>query len=246
MWARLVWRLTLALGLLFGAAGLGAAGYGAARYGDIIAYVSAGDIFVLDVESGRAYNLTRYPYPDNFPSWSPDGRQLAFISWRRGSNLYLIGADGRGLRRLVPNANVATSPPRWSSDGRFLAVQTFFPNPDTIALVDVQGGRWLADTEAPSWADFATRSPDGHSSLFSAIVGGNSDIFRADAHTPPRNLTQHRAWDDQPAWSPDGRRIAFISQRSGAADLYIMDADGGNVRRLTYTPSAEAYPTWRP
>src|SRR5215207_3149738 len=49
----------------------------------------------------------------------------------------------------------------------------------------------------------------------------------------PLNLTQNQAWDDRPAWSPDGTKIAFTSDRSGGWALYVMNATGSGVRRLT-------------
>ena len=52
--------------------------------------------------------------------------------------------------------------------------------------------------------------------------------------------------DGSPAWSPDGARLAFYSERDGNADIYVMDADGGNLRRLTADASDEGYPSWSP
>ena len=57
-------------------------------------------------------------------------------------------------------------------------------------------------------------------------------------------LTDHAAADYDPAWSPDGSRILFVSERDGNAELYVMDANGGNLQRLTHTPEWESWPTW--
>lgn len=54
------------------------------------------------------------------------------------------------------------------------------------------------------------------------------------------------ARDGSPSWSPDGSRIVFYSEREGNAEIYVMDADGGNQKRLTSTPSDEGYPMWSP
>lgn len=59
-------------------------------------------------------------------------------------------------------------------------------------------------------------------------------------------LTSNAVADSNPAWSPDGRQIAFASSRTGAGDIYLMDADGSNVRRLTTSGAPECQPTWSP
>ena len=60
-----------------------------------------------------------------------------------------------------------------------------------------------------------------------------------------RNLTRHPASDALPNWSPDGSQIAFDSDRDGDLNVYVMDADGGNIRQLTRTKFATA-PKWSP
>ena len=50
----------------------------------------------------------------------------------------------------------------------------------------------------------------------------------------------------QPAWSPDGEKIAFSSNPDGNGDIFVMDADGSNIRRLTHTPDGEQFPSWSP
>ena len=63
----------------------------------------------------------------------------------------------------------------------------------------------------------------------------------------PRNLTNHPGEDDDPAWSPAGTAIAFTSDRTGTQNLYLMDVDGTNVRRLTQNEDdIETEPAWSP
>jgi dipeptidyl aminopeptidase/acylaminoacyl peptidase len=52
--------------------------------------------------------------------------------------------------------------------------------------------------------------------------------------------------DGSPAWSPDGTRLAFYGERGGNSDIYVMSADGTDVRRLTRDASDEGYPSWSP
>lgn len=78
--------------------------------------------------------------------------------------------------------------------------------------------------------------------------GGRLSIFRVDADgTDTVNLTPGSTAENiEPSWSPDSFRIAFTSSRTGNGDIYVMDFDGGNVRRLTNDAAAERHPTWSP
>ena len=88
----------------------------------------------------------------------------------------------------------------------------------------------------------------GHRFLTTSVRTGNTEIFCVDPYTGTasnltRNPVSHQRY---PSWSPDGARIAFTSDRDGAYNLYVMDADGGNVRQLTYelAPRVVYFPNW--
>jgi plastocyanin len=78
--------------------------------------------------------------------------------------------------------------------------------------------------------------------------GGQFSIFRVDADgSDALNLTPGNSSNNlEPSWSPDSFRIAFTSTRTGNGDIYVMDFDGGNVRRLTNGAAGERHPTWSP
>jgi Tol biopolymer transport system component len=77
-------------------------------------------------------------------------------------------------------------------------------------------------------------------------VDDNIEIFVLDVETGERaNLTNHPARDVWPAWSPDGSTIAFVSERDNPkGDIYLMDADGSNLRRLTESDLTELMLAW--
>ncbi len=94
-------------------------------------------------------------------------------------------------------------------------------------------------------------------SAFPGLVGnlacqssrtGGVDVWAFDpggTELNPTRLTDNPAFDGRPRYSPDGRQIAFESNRGGTTEIYIMDADGSNVRRLTFT-GANSSPAWSP
>lgn len=97
-----------------------------------------------------------------------------------------------------------------------------------------------AQSDEP-FARFPSVSPDGSSIAFS---------YQGDIWTVPSaggravRLTVHEAYESKPKWSPDGGKIAFISDRHGNDDLFVMDADGGNITLLTYHSTSDELTGW--
>jgi serine/threonine protein kinase/Tol biopolymer transport system component len=106
----------------------------------------------------------------------------------------------------------------------------------------VAGFKGLTDLEGSE--SYPSLSPDGRRLLYVKSINGNADIYLQDlASGARRDLTAGSPADDtHPAWSPDGRQIAFRSEREGGG-LFVMDAAGGAVTRLTY---AGYHPAWSP
>jgi Tol biopolymer transport system component len=181
------------------------------------------------------------------PSWSPDGRRIAFQSPRTdGGDIYVMNADGSGKRSLTRNPSFDASP-LWSPDGRWIAfgrgiccsanLELYAVDPDGKVL------RRLAMNLAPeggvSW------SPDGSKLAFGGDEMTTGEIYVVNANgSGLRRLTHSPRNDFAPAWSPDGRRILFGRSLGRPfeccpdIETYVMDADGRNERKLAYPPDA--------
>jgi Tol biopolymer transport system component len=108
---------------------------------------------------------------------------------------------------------------------------------------DGTGRKYVTTGYAPNW------SPDGGKMTFHRSPdGGDSAIYTADAGGMDEEpLTGNGTdFDADPAYAPGGGRIVFSSNRDGDYDLYIMDADGTDVRQLTNAPGSDVAPDWRP
>ncbi len=112
----------------------------------------------------------------------------------------------------------------------------------TLGVVDavttmVFEGRFDWD---PSW------SPDSTKLVWSSLRDLNLELYTADNQPDavPVRLTNHPARDWFASWSPDGTRIAFASDRAGNEDIYVMNADGTNLRQLTDHPANDIFPVW--
>ena len=91
---------------------------------------------------------------------------------------------------------------------------------------------------------------DGRVELIDAYLMVNHILGQSDSSSldpsAPVNLSNHFRDDWDPAWSPDGSQIAFVSDRDGNSEIYVMDADGENLTRLTNDPGDDYGPTWSP
>ena len=205
-------------------------------------------IYLMDISGENVRQLTKGVAQDSNPSWSPDGKRIAFSSKRGDGGIYVMDADGENIRLLTDRPEIAIGP-AWSPDGKQIA---FYARPPgvlgDIYVMDSDGNNIRRLTIRPDGCDLhPTWSPDGKQIAFAA--GGRQrvdfDIYVMDADGGNiRPLTDDRASDNDPAWSPDGRQIAFRSSRAGGG-IYVMDANGKNVRRLTFFEE-DQHPAWSP
>ena len=183
------------------------------------------------------------------------GGRIVFASNREGGlfQLYEIGADGSGLRRLTSPGSFNDLAPVVSPDGEWIAwqreiaraggsidaMEIWVMRPDgSDARALVQNGSF---NETPRWL------PDGSAVVYASRVTGNWEIFRADLDgQEPVNLSNHPLADQYPAVAPDGSRIAFHTNRDVNFEIYTMRADGSEQRNASRDPGEDRFATWTP
>ena len=218
---------------------------------DVIRETAQYDISVMDADGSNSLRLTDSAGNDQYPSWSPGGTTIAFVSDRdhedRTNDVYTINADGSGLRRLTDYKSRKFRL-RWSPDGKRVAFQSRRQGEDSdVFVMGSDGSNLLRLTDNPGDVWDAVWSPDGQRIAFESDRDGNDEIYvmGADGSNPQR-LTVDSAYDIDPAWSPDGQRIAFTSNRGGSFDVYTIRFDGSDLVRLTDDPGHDSDPSWSP
>jgi dipeptidyl aminopeptidase/acylaminoacyl peptidase len=181
---------------------------------------------------------------DYSPRWSPDGRQLAFISERGEKNQLFVAPIGGGEARQVTKAKWGISSPAWSPDGKRIAYAA-------------RTGKWIDPKERKGAEKNAPRVLRGLRYKLDGV--GFFDerrlhLFVCDVATGEARQITAGDWDDeQPAWSPDGKTIVFVSDRERdrhnrhwRTDVWRVSASGGKATRLTRALGSAAHPTYSP
>jgi Tol biopolymer transport system component len=207
--------------------------------GNQIAYTAHTDgdeeIFVMDADGRNRTRLTRSPGKDSHPVFSPDGTRIAFLSQRSGRSKIFVKDRRSGEAEPLTKDHVSETSPAWHPSGAKIAYTSRIgKGPWAISVCSFGGSPERLTTGGAS--DYGpVWSPDGLRIAFlSTRDGGKPEIYvcNADGGNPVR-LTSNAFTEAHPAWSPDGFRIAFTSYRNRSGHVFVMDADGGNERKLT-------------
>jgi Tol biopolymer transport system component len=232
--------------------------------GGAIAFVSNRDgnpeIYVMNANGSELQRLTQETLRDGGPAWSPDGRKIAFERWvDHHPDIYVMNADGSGQRSLTTGSGIDVLPV-WSPDGRKIAFvrRVAFggqPRPsgppgfhivfrNYLYVVNADGGglRMLTRDQAHDLLLPPVWSPNGRT------IRLGRTVVNADGNGL---LTLPRSIPASGVWSPDRRKIAFVSfSQTGPPppnyDVYVVNADGSGLRRLTRNPAYDSNPLWSP
>ena len=216
---------------------------------------SATDLYVLELPDGRPERLTFDGLTIDGLAWTADGREIIFSSRRGGSfnSLWRIGRRGGTPERVSAFGEDVISP-AISRDGSRLAYTRRLDDMNIWEFgLDGAGhvtskAPLLASTFRDSDPDY---SPDGRRIAFTSGRNGSFGIWVSNSDgTNPRLLFDGGPYvTGSPRWSPDGRRIVFDTRakdpaKVGNPSIWMVDADGGQLRRLTEAATGDVAPSW--
>ncbi|MET4580311.1 Tol-Pal system beta propeller repeat protein TolB [Ottowia thiooxydans] len=197
-------------------------------------------LWVADSDGENAQAALSSPEPIISPSWSPDGLQLAYVSFESRKPVIYVHDVSSGKRRLLANFRGSNSAPTWSPDGRNLAVTLSRDGGSQLYLISASGGEPRRLTQSQSIDTEPVFSPDGSNIYFVSDRGGAPQIYRMSASGgAAQRVSFSGNYNVSPSISPDGRWLAYISRVGGAFKLQVMELASGNVASITDTTDDE-------
>lgn len=215
-----------------------------------IAFASGGDIWTVAASGGAARLLVSHPASETRPLYSPDGKQLAFISTRTGNgDIYVLTLGNGELKRLTFD-DTTDQLDAWSRDGKWIYFSS--SSRDISGMNDVMRVSAAGGTPMQVSGDrytsefFSAPSPDGKTIAFAArgISSGQwwrkghshideSEIWLWHDGGSYEQLTERGAKQQWPMWSADGRTIFFVSDRSGAQNIWSRPVGNAQAKQVT-------------
>jgi len=203
---------------------------------------------------------------DSGPAWGPRGGRLVFernLPYWGSDRMRLMSVSSRGGRPTVLTSGPLDAMPAFAPNGRRIAFTRVTPSGAGLFTVDARG-RHLTPLLSDGIDLSAAWSPDGRTIAFSRLASPDrpleeATLYLADADgTHVRSLGAAPVHGLSPAWSPDGKRLAFVSfadeneprcpvaSCGPSGELYVINADGRGLTRLTRSRADDEHPTWSP
>jgi Tol biopolymer transport system component len=199
-------------------------------------------LYLMDADGTNQRRLTDKGFRDLPPTWSPDGKQLAYTMEERG----LLS-----LRRynLLSERDVRIgvgSSPRWSPNGKQLLFECVRDEAATLCLISPDGADEVRLTKGPEQGLAAAWSPDG---TRVAYFASREDRAELRAVTVDQKMSYLLAsvegpWESPPSWSPDGKWLTFAVGPAPKRVVYEVDDQGHSLRKLA--TDGACYPVWQP
>ncbi|MCU1242721.1 MAG: amidohydrolase [Candidatus Acidoferrum typicum] len=230
--------------------------------GRTIVFDLVGHLYTVGIGGGTAMPITSGFSFENQPRFSPDSKQIVYVSDRSGAdNLWISKIDGSGAKRLTNDIDTMFTSPTWTPDGRYILVSRLKPKGYGTALevwmYDVKGGSGIVvvpskgtDAAPGQIAMGAVSSPDGRYVYYETRAGGFSEnpkwhIARRDLQTgEAQTITNDVGGAFRPALSPDGTKLVYATHYDSSTALRLRNLATGEERWLKYPVQRDSQDAW--
>ena len=205
------------------------------------------DIWSINADGTGLQQLTSIFGQDTYPTWSPDGSQIAFsTNWLGNSEIYVVNADGSGLHNITNNMENQDTAPAWSPDGTKIAylaqTSNSSPNVQHIWVMDADGSEQRR-TWPPTFTSRPDWSPDSSRIAYSAGCGGGSACIHVMDRDGTNDQVVHTGAATNPKWSPDATKFVVTIGQA----IATMNVDGtGSVTIAPNFGWGQEDPDWGP
>jgi TolB protein len=215
-----------------------------------IAYVTQAaqrhTLWVADSDGEGAQVALASAEPIISPAWSPDGRELAYVSFETRKPVVYSQDVATGQRRPIASYKGSNSAPAWAPDGQQIAAVLTRDGLSQIYAMNRSGNNLRRLTTSAGIDTEPAFTPDGRSIYFVSDRGGSPQIYRMSAAGgAAERVTFSGSYNISPAVSPDGRWLAYVTRDGGAFRLQLMELASGTVTTLTTTAHDES-PSFAP
>ena len=201
-------------------------------------------LVISDADGQNIRNAMNSGEPIISPSWSPDGKKVAYVSFEDRKPVIYVHELATGRRIALSNQKGNNSAPAWSPDGRKLAISLSKDGNTQIYSINVDGTGLQRLTRGNTIDTEPQYSADGRYIYFTSDRGGNPQIYRMSAEGEQaegvRRVTYKQGFVTSPRTSPDGKYLAYIANIGGAYRLYILNLATGDAQALTDGTSDES------
>jgi TolB protein len=206
--------------------------------------------YILEVSDQDGFNprplIVSYD-PIMSPAWSPNGRQIAYVSFEnRRASIYVEDVT-TGARHIVSQYRGINGAPAWSPDGRKLAVVLSKDGSPNIYVLDLASHQltqmtrdWSINTE-PAW------SRDGHSLIFTSNRGGGPQIYQLNLATRAISRVSYDGdYNARASFTTEGNHLVMLHREGGIFNIGLLDLDGGSFKLLTNSGADNESPSAAP
>jgi TolB protein len=217
-----------------------------------IAYVTrAGQRYTLRVADADGENgqvALNSGQPIISPAWSPNGKELAYVSFERQKAVVFVHNVASGERRAIADFRGSNSAPAWAPDGERLAVTLSREGGSQLYSIGRNGGDPRRLASSPAIDTEAEYSSDGKYLYFTSDRGGAPQIYRMPAGGgSAERVTFSGSYNISPTVSPDGRTLAYVTRAGNAFRLVVLDLSGSGAQPQAITDTSDdEHPSFAP